>query len=190
MADLKGMTAMWGHLGSLLSYAWIALFAAGALTLLGVNLRTWKRNAPLRERVRDRPVTFRTDLSWVSFPDSPTWRGRDRPRGEQLIIRGDLVQVGTPFGSTLGNQCYYFRAPETTIEVSRDLPAIYGIDSRREWIVVRSRQDGRVQVSMAKKYFFDDVWNALVTAGAVPTTDGPTPRNAWRDTRAQRPGPG
>jgi hypothetical protein len=35
-----------------------------------------------------------------------------------LIIRGDLVRVGAPFGLVMFPQCY-FRAPETTIELSR-----------------------------------------------------------------------
>jgi hypothetical protein len=72
-------------------------------------------------------------------------------------------------------QCY-FGAPETTIELSRNPLRIYGIDSRDEWIVVRGRQDGRVQLAMTRKYFIDDVWKALVAAGAVPTSDGPPRR--------------
>ena len=51
---------------------------------------------------------------------------------------------------------------------------IYRIDSRDEWIVVRGRQDGRVQLAMTRKYFIDDVWKALVAAGAVPASDGPS----------------
>ena len=62
------------------------------------------------------------------------------------------------------------QAPETTIELSRNPLRIYGIDSRDEWIVVRDRHDGRVQLAMTRKYFLDDVWNALVAAGAVPAT--------------------
>ncbi len=92
---------MSGHPGSLLFYVWAALFAAAVVAVFGLNLRAWKRNAPLREQGRARPITFRTDLSWVNFPDVARWRGGGRPRRRvQLIIRGDLVQVGVPFGPT------------------------------------------------------------------------------------------
>jgi hypothetical protein len=51
---------------------------------------------------------------------------------------------------------------------------IYGIYSRHEWIVVRGKQDGReFKLSMTRRYFLEDVWNALVAAGAVPTSAGP-----------------
>jgi hypothetical protein len=94
-------------------------------------------------------------------------------RGAELIIRGDLVRVGAPFGMLMFRQCY-FRAPETTIELSRNPLRIYRIDGRDEWIVVRGRRDGRVQFAMTRKYFLDDVWNALVAAGAVPASGGPS----------------
>jgi hypothetical protein len=96
-------------------------------------------------------------------------------RTVELIIRGDLVRVGAPFGLVVFPQCY-FRAPETTIELSRNPLRIYGIDSRDAWLVVRGRQDGRVRLAMTRKYCLDDVWNALVAAGAVPASDGPSPR--------------
>jgi hypothetical protein len=65
-------------------------------------------------------------------------------------------------------------APETTIELSRNPLRIYGIYSRREWIVVRGKQDGRkFNLSMTRRYLLEDVWNALVAVGAVPTSAGP-----------------
>lgn len=73
---------------------------------------------------------------------------------------------------------YYFNAPETTIVVSRSPLRIYGIDGRREWIVVRGKQgDREVQLSLTKTFFLDEVWNALVAAGAIPRSDGPTRRD-------------
>ncbi len=82
----------------------------------------------------------------------------------------------TAFGLVIGPQ-FYFRAPETTIELSRNPLRIYGVDSRREWIIMRGRQDGReFQLAMTKRYFLDDVWTALAAAGAVPTSGGPSPR--------------
>jgi hypothetical protein len=123
--------------------------------------------------MRTQPIVFRTDLRRVRFPGAPWWRADGLQRWVELIIRGDLVRVGAPFGLVMFPQCY-FRAPETTIELSRNPLRIYGIDSRDEWVVVRGRQDGRVQLAMTRKYFLDDVWKALVAAGAVPASDGPS----------------
>ncbi len=44
---------------------------------------------------------------------------------------------------------------------------------RREWIVVRTMRDDReYQLSLTKRFFLDEVWNALVAAGAIPRSDG------------------
>jgi len=88
-----------------------------------------------------------------------------------------MFRVGAPFGMIPGLNDY-FRAHQTTIEVSRGPLRIYGIDGRREWIVVRSiRDDREVQLSLTKRFFLDEVWNALVAAGAVTRSDGPTRRD-------------
>ena len=88
-----------------------------------------------------------------------------------------MFRVGAPFGLIVVPS-YYFNAPETTIAVSRSPMRIYGIDGRREWIVVRGKQDDReVQLSLTKRFFLDEVWNALVAAGAIPRSDGPTRRD-------------
>lgn len=74
-----------------------------------------------------------------------------------------------------------------TIELSRNPLRIYGIDSRRKWIIVRGRQTsrkegrkegraGNSQLAMTKRYFLDDIWTALAGAGAVPTSGGPSSR--------------
>jgi hypothetical protein len=56
---------------------------------------------------------------------------------------------------------------------------IYGIDDPREWIIVRGRQDSRdFRLAMTKRYFLDDIWTALVAAGAVPASALPAPRTA------------
>jgi hypothetical protein len=141
---------------------------------LGLFLGRWYRN-PLRRQMRTQPIAFRTELSWVKFPERPwNWVGGEMGRRVELIIRGDIVRVGAPFGLVIGPRCY-FRAPETTIELSRNPMRIYGIYRRREWIVVRGGQDGReFELSMTRKYFLEDVWNALAAAGAVPTSGGPS----------------
>jgi hypothetical protein len=94
----------------------------------------------------------------------------------ELIVRGDMFRIGSPFGLISGPNVF-LRAPET-IAVSRSPLRIYGIDGRREWIVVRSKQgDREVQLLLTKRFFLDEVWNALVAAGAIPRSDGPTRRD-------------
>jgi hypothetical protein len=95
----------------------------------------------------------------------------------ELFVRGDMFRVGAPFGLIPGVNDY-FRAPETTIEVSRGPLRIYGVEDRREWIVVRTMRDDReYQLSLTKRFFLDEVWNALVAAGAIPRSDGPARRD-------------
>ena len=150
-------------------FASLAVIVAG--TYLGFDLREWYRRAPLRREWKARAVTFRTELDWVRY----------QPDGEmkrmEIFVRGDVFRVGAPFGLILGlNE--YFRAPETTIAVSRSPLRIYGIEGRREWIVVRTiREDREFQLSLTKRFFLDEVWNALVAAGAIPRSDGPTRRD-------------
>jgi hypothetical protein len=153
---------------------WI-LFASLAVivaaTYLGFDLRTWFRSAPLRREWKARAVTFRTELDWVRYrPDSEM-------KHMEIYVRGDMFRVGAPFGLTPGlNE--YFRAPKTTIEVSRGQLRIYGIEGRREWIVVRTlREDREFQLSLTKRFFLDEVWTALVAAGAIPRSDGPARRD-------------
>ena len=151
---------------------YVALFV---VAMAGSFVRGWYRNTPLRREMRTRPITFRTDQVWVRFPASPWRESGTAVRGMELIIRGDMFRVGAPFGLGLN---YYFRAAETTIELSRNPLRIYGLTGRREWIVVRGRQlDREVRLAMTKRYFLEDVWNALLGAGAVPTSAGPTPRD-------------
>jgi len=175
---------MSGVEGWLMLGARVAIPGVVVVTAAVWGWRYWHRDAPLRQQMRAQPITFQTDVSWVRFSDSPTWG--DAPiRRAALIIRGDLVQVG----SGLPGAGCYFRAPETTIYVSRDPRRIYGIDRRDERIVVSSRPDGRVLVSMTKKFFFDEVWNALVAAGAIPTSEGPSRRTKLWGPEDPRPGP-
>ena len=151
-----------------------AVAAVAVVAAAGPNVREWHRNAPLRREMRTQPIAFRTEVHRVRFPGAPWWRADgELSRRVDLIIRGDLVRVGAPFGLVVFPQCY-FKAPDTTIELSRNPLRIYGVDSRDEWIVVRGRRDGRVQLAMTRKYFLDEVWNALAAAGAVPTSDGPS----------------
>ena len=150
-------------------FASLAVIVAG--TYLGFDVRTWFRSAPLRREWKARAVTFRTELSWVRIPPD------DETSRMELIVRGDMFRIGSPFGLIPGPNVF-LRAPETTIAVSRSPLRIYGIDGRREWIVVRSKQGEReVQLSLTKRFFLDEVWNALVAPGAIPRSDGPARRD-------------
>jgi hypothetical protein len=149
----------------------VALAVVVAGIYLGLDVREWFRSTPLRREWKTRAVTFRTELRWVRFPPD------NETRGLELIVRGDMFRVGAPFGLIVVPS-YYFNAPETTIAVSRSPLRIYGIDGRRERIVVRGKQgDREVQLSLTKRFFLDEVWNALVAAGAIPRSDGPTRRD-------------
>ena len=149
----------------------VALAVIVAGIYLGLDVREWFRSTPLRREWKTRAVTFRTELRWVRFPPD------NETRGLELIVRGDMFRVGAPFGLIVVPS-YYFNAPETTIAVSRSPLRIYGIDGRREWIVVRGKQgDREVQLSLTKRFFLDEVWNALVAAGAIPRSDGPARRD-------------
>lgn len=159
-------------------YATVGVVVAVAVAALALNLREWRRNAPLRQEMKTHPIAFRTELRLVKFPDSPWWGAGNevRGRGLELIIRGEMVRVGFPFGLVAGPQ-FYFRAPETTIEFSRNPLRIYGIDSRDEWIIVRGKRNGReFRLTITKRHFLEDIWTALVAAGAVPASAGPSPQ--------------
>ena len=149
----------------------VALAVVVAGTYLGFDVREWLRSAPLRREWKAHAVTFQTELSWVRIPPD------DETSRLELIVRGDMFRVGAPFGLIPGFNDY-FRAPETTIEVSRGPLRIYGVEDRREWIVVRTMRDDReYQLSLTKRFFLDEVWNALIVAGAVTRSDGPTRRD-------------
>jgi hypothetical protein len=161
-----------------MQYVALAVIVVVALAVLVSGLRAWARNASLRREMRARAITFRTELDWVKIPDPPWWApwapGEGR-RGMVLVIRGDMFRVGLFLG--LAPQ-YYFRAPETTIELSRNLLRISEAQTSREWIVVTGRQAGReFRLPMTTRHFLDRVWNALVAAGAVPTSGGPSPQS-------------
>ena len=163
-------------------YVAIAVFAVVAVIYLVPEVRLFRRNAPMRREMKAQPVTFRTELRWVKIPARPWWMygAEDGIRNMELIVRGDMFQVGNTLSAAVMGVAYYFRAWETTIEVSRDPLGIYGIDGKREWIVVTGTQDGRAcRLEMTKKYFLDDVWNALVRAGAAPRSDGPVGRHKF-----------
>ena len=164
--------------GSPMQYVALAVVVALVVAVVGQIVFRRYQNAPLRREMRTQAITFRTELDWVKIPDPPWWarEAEDGLRGMELIVRGGMFEVSTVFRVVIGLE-YCFRARETTIELSRNPLRIYGMDTRREWIVVRGRQADRdIQLAMTKRHFLDDVWNALVAAGAVPTSGGSSPQ--------------
>lgn len=91
----------------------------------------------------------------VRFPEPTWWADGNEVLGRGLLevtIRGDLVRVRAPSGwePALGSLSGRRRP---TIELSRNPLRIDGIDSPREWILVRGSRDGReYQLAMTKSY--------------------------------------
>jgi hypothetical protein len=83
-----------------------------------LDVREWYRRAPLHREWKARAVAFRTELDWVRYwPDSEMKRLTDRA-GRHVAGRRAVRMI-----PGLND---YFRAPRTTIEVSRDPLRIYG----------------------------------------------------------------
>jgi hypothetical protein len=124
-----------------------------------------REEAPLRREVRAQGIIFRTRLYNVKEKKSQEWFTA-MYREIYLIVRADAFEISCiipPIRVVLGLE-YYFRARETTIEVSR-LPGI----KNRDWIVVTGRQRGKeIRLAIAQTRDLRDAWNALVAAGAVP----------------------
>jgi hypothetical protein len=161
-----------------MQYVALAVVVAVVMAILGQIVLRRHRTASLRRDMRTQAITFRTELDWVKIADPPWWarETEDGLRGMELIVRDGMVEVSTLFRAVIGLE-YCFRARETTIELSRNPLRIYGMDTRREWILVKGRQADRdIQLAMTKRHFLHDVWNALVAAGAVPTSGGPSPQ--------------
>jgi hypothetical protein len=145
--------------------------AAGFVFIYG---RIWfrrHREAPLRREIRARDVTFRTVLDRVKVSDSggrQKWAGVTAPM--DLFVRGDAIEVSSTVALVrvvMGLE-YYFPAAGTSIELSRSPSLIY----RGDWIVLTGRlagQDIQVAITTMNDHTLLEAWNALVTAGAIPT---------------------
>ena len=73
---------------------------------------------------------------------------------------------------------YFFMARETSVELNRPIPRIYGTDTPA-WIIVRGWQGGKkIQLTIRQKNDLLDIWNVLTAAGAVPDIAWITPSNA------------
>ena len=82
-----------------------------------------------------------------------------------LIVRADTFEISaaTPLLGIIFGMEYYFRAPDTTIEIS-ELPSFL---KKRLWIVVRGNQGtSRTELAITNESHLYDAWAALVRAGA------------------------
>lgn len=140
-----------------------------------------RRKALLRREIRARDITFRAVLDHVAVTKS----GWLQPGSDfevpisnpvELIVRGDFFEVssGLALGRVMGLE-YLFRASETSVELNRLIPRIYGTDTPPR-IVVRGWQgDKKIQLTITQQKDPLKVWNALTGAGAVPGVAWITP---------------
>jgi hypothetical protein len=150
------------------------VIAVFALTYGRVWLRRW-RQTPLRREVRAREITFRVTLDRVSVTE-PGWLQPDSDfdvpisSPVELIVRGDGFEVSSarPLGRVVMGLEYYFRAGETSVELNRPIPRIYGIDTPPRIIVRGWRAGKKVQLTIRQKNDPLQIWSALTGAGAVP----------------------
>lgn len=150
-----------------------ALLGFGIVVVVVGSVRTWLAHrgvVALRRETGGEEITFQLRLDHVKAVGRS---GSSSLRGAMtLIVRTDTFEVSaitTPFRAFLGMD-YYFRARDTTIEVS-EYPSFV---QKMDWIVVRGQQGGmRAELAIASENYLYDAWVALVRAGAVPL--GPPP---------------
>ncbi len=158
-----------------MQYVMVTVMVAGLALIYG---RIWlrrRRQTPLRREIRARDITFRVTLDRVSVTE-PGWLQPDSDfdvpisSPVELIVRGDAFEISSarPLGRVVMGLEYYFRAGETSVELNRPIPRIYGIDTPPR-IIVRGWQAGKkVQLTIRQKNDPLEIWNALTGAGAVP----------------------
>jgi hypothetical protein len=130
-----------------------------------------RRSATLRHEVEQQGISFRMRLDRVKVMGSG-WT--DVKGGMALIVRADTFEVTcpTPLLRAIFAMEYYFRAAETTIEVSGSPSFI----REHAWIVVTGQDGGkRTEIAMASEMHLYDAWVALVRAGTVPVGPPPVP---------------
>jgi hypothetical protein len=153
----------------------LAMVVVAGLSL--VYGRIWlerRRDAPLRREIRARDITFRVALEHVTVIRP----GLLQPGGDfgvaiqgpvDLVIRGDAFEISSavPLCRVVMGLEYYFRASETSVELNWPIPRIYGIDTKPR-LVMRGRHEGKkIQLRIEQKNL-QEIWNAVMAAGAVP----------------------
>jgi hypothetical protein len=158
-----------------MQYVMLAVVVAALSFIYG---RAWlgrHRDAPLRREIRARDITFQARLYRVTVLEPGSWL----PGGDfevpisspvELIIRSDAFEISS--GLSLGRMAmgleYFFRARETSVELNRRVPRIYGKDTFPR-IIVRGWHAGKkIQLTIRQKNDPLPIWNALIEAGAVP----------------------
>ena len=158
----------------MMQYVMVAIVVAVFSLIYGrIWLRRY-RETPLRRELRARDITFRANLDHVTLIEQgqPPCSDFEVPisRPIELIVRGDAFEVSSAwsFGRVVMGLEYYFRARETSVELNRIIPRIYGTDTPPR-IVVRGWQvDKKIQLTITQKNDPLEIWNALTGAGAVP----------------------
>ena len=165
-----------------MQYVMVAIVVVVLSLVCGQVWLRRRRVAPLRREIRARDITFRAALDRVYVMEPGMSPGSDFEvpisSPVELIIRGDAFEVSHahPLGRVMGLE-YFFRARETTVELNRPIPRIYGTDTPPR-IIVRGWQGGRrIQLTIRQKNDLPDIWNALTAAGAVPDIAWITLRN-------------
>jgi hypothetical protein len=141
-----------------------ALVATFAAVALGARPRR-RREAPLRQQMGARPVTFRAgvdvkaNILGIMLPTSGPFN---------LIVHGDAIRVSNPFPPArllLGYE-YCYRAEDTTIK------AVAGLS--HDWIEIEGQPTGTAaRIQIGRRNTNRQIWDALVHAGAQPIGVGP-----------------
>lgn len=130
----------------------LIFLAVGFATLAVVARRRRHREAPLRQQMRARPVTFRASVQV---------KGESNPL--DLIVRGDAFEVSHPFpfARFLFGSEYCYRAEDTTVRV---VPGL-----RHDWIEIDGQPPGTgAWIQIWQRNMNHEIWDALVRAGAHP----------------------
>jgi hypothetical protein len=165
-----------------MQYVMLAVVVAGLSFIYG---RIWlgrHRDVPLRREIRARDITFRAGLYRVTVVEPGWWLpGSDFEvpisSPVELIIRGDAFEIssGLSLGRVVMGLEYFFRARETSVELNRPVPRIYGKDTFPR-IIVRGWHAGKkIQLTIRQKNDPLLIWNALIEVGAVPNSTWITP---------------
>jgi hypothetical protein len=128
-----------------------------------VAIGSWPRRhreAPLRQQMHARPVTFRARVDVKA-----NFLGLMLPASGPLnvIVHGDAVRVSHPFPPArfLFGQDYCFRAEDITIKIVQGLS--------RDWIEVEGQPPGTAaRIQIGRRNMNRQIWDALVHAGAHP----------------------
>jgi hypothetical protein len=154
----------------------VAVVVAGLSFIYGRFWLRRRRGTPLRREIRARDITFRSHLDRVTVTE-PGWLQPGSDFGTpifspvELIVRGDAFEVcsALALGRVVMGLEYLFRAAETSVELNRLIPRIYGRDTPPRIIVRGWQADRKIQLTITQKNDPLEIWNALTGAGAVPS---------------------